>query len=107
MTVRIENPKLDSTDALMLQVLEPILKRDQRVLFLVPAGDGEKILQRLRVMISRTRRAKQARGEKVRNFRFRSSIHPETVNGKRYDACVCWQETSTHAMMRQLLEKAL
>ena len=103
-TVRIAEPDLDNTKALLGQVLTPMLREGKRVLFLCPAGEGIAILQRLRVMISRERGAMIANNKRPRRFRFRSSIHPETHNGIRYDACVCWKQTSDGTMMLEILE---
>ena len=104
MTVRLNNPTLDDTATLLSEILLVVLKDGERALFLTPAGEGAAILQRLRVMISRKRNAMKAQGRKVKEFRLRSTIHPETHNGKRHDACVCWVEVSITTQMRQILE---
>lgn len=104
MTVRLTDPPLDDTAKLLSEILLVVLKQDERVLFLCPAGEGPAILQRLRVMISRKRNAMRAQGRKAKEFRLRSTIHSETHNGKRFDACVCWVEVSITTQMRQILE---
>lgn len=103
-TVRIAEPSLDNTKKLLGEVLVPMIRDDKRVLFLCPAGEGEAILQRLRVMISRERGQMRANKRKPKQFRFRATIHPETHNGIRYDACVCWKQVSDSTMMLEILE---
>lgn len=103
MAIRIHEPKLDNTNDLLAQILVPILQDNERVLFLCPAGEGEKILQRLRVALSRQRKAFRQKGRNYRRFSLQSSIHKETHGGKRFDAVVCWQRVNVSDMLAQQL----
>lgn len=107
MTVRIPEPALDNTEKLLEQILVPLIQHNERALFLCPAGDGVKILQRMRVMISRKRNKAIRNGKKPRRFLLRSTIHAETHDGKRYDACVCWQQVSESHELTEMLEDIL
>jgi hypothetical protein len=105
--VQIPEPSLDKTETLLEQILIPILREDARVRFLCPAGEGEAIAQRLRVMLSRSRKKLEQRGKKPRRFRLHSSIHTETHEGKRRDCLIMWQSTSDLHLMTQDLEDVL
>lgn len=107
MAIRIENPTLDDTTKLLEQVLLVIIRDDSRALFLCPAGCGPVIMQRLRVMLSRQRKKVQARGKRTKHFRLRNTIHTETHNGIRHDACVVWREVSDVAWLKEELESML
>lgn len=102
--VRIEKPNLAKTEKLLEQILIPIIKQRARVRFLCPAGEGAAIAQRIRVMLSRKRRAMEQRSQKVRRFRLHSSIHHETHEGVRYDCLIMWQSVSEAHIMTQELE---
>lgn len=103
MAVRIPEPALDNTKELLAQILLVVIRDDERALFLCEAGTGESVIQRVRVMISRNRKELIRKGKRAKKFRLRSSIHPETHNGKRYDACVVWREvTGIHVMSEEL-----
>lgn len=105
--VRIDEPALDKTETLLEQILLPILKADARVRFLCDAGTGEAVAQRLRVMLSRRRKALEAQGKKVRRFRLHSTIHNETHVGKRFDCVVMWKSVNEIHLMTQELEDIL
>lgn len=109
--VQIPEPALDKTEKLLEQVLLPILKEDARVRFLCPAGEAEAIAQRLRVMLSRSRKRLEAQGKKPRRFRLHSSIHNEThkIDGivTRMDCLIMWQSISDVHLMTQDLEDLL
>lgn len=107
MAVRIANPPLNNTEQLLERILLVIMQDESRALFTCPAGEGEAILQRMRVMISRKRKELQAKGKRVRKFRLRSTIHIETHAGIRYDACVCWRQVSESNVMSEELEGIL
>lgn len=104
MTVRLTDPPLQSTELLLAEVLKVILVDDERVLFLCEPGDGPKIVQRLRVAISRTRNKLAIKAVRTQRFRLRATFHPETHDGKRYQACVLWRQVSDSNMMLQDLE---
>jgi predicted proteasome-type protease len=93
MTVRLEDPKLNDTTLLLVQVLHPVLAGD-RVLFLCPAGEGAAVAQRLRMQLSRQRKKMQDRRVKFVQFMLYSNVHSETHNGVRYDAVVMWKVQS-------------
>lgn len=107
MTVRLNDPPLHDTEKLLGLILAPILTQQKQVLFLCPAGQGVAVLQRLRVMISRNRKKLIRKGKKPKQFRLHSTIHPETHNGLRYDACVCWHTVSDSNMMTEILEDVM
>lgn len=103
MATRINTPAIDDTKKLLEQVLLVVIPSDERALFLCESGEGEAVLQRLRVMISRNRKALARKGKRRKYFRLRSTIHPETHDGKRFDACVVWKETNeAHRMSEEL-----
>lgn len=105
--VRIEDPALDKTERLLEQILGPILREEQRVRFLCPAGEAEPIAQRIRVMLSRKRKAMEAQGKKPRRFRLHSSVHSETHDGKRFDCLILWHVVNETHIMTQELEDLL
>ncbi len=107
MSIRIEDPNIGHTETLLLQVLSPIIKDNERVRFLCDAGTGADVLQRMRTMLSRKRRDAEARGKKPRRFKLRASIHPETHNGKRFDCVVCWKAVEPFHYLREELEDIL
>lgn len=107
MTVRISEPNLWNTEALLAQVLVPLVKDEDRVLFLCDPSTGKDVVQRLRVMISRKRDRLERRGKKARKFRLHSTIHQETHSGKRFDAVVLWKTVSEQNLMSQELEDLL
>ena len=93
MTTRIAEPALADTNALLLQVLQLVLK-DERVCFLCPAGDSIAIVQRLRMQLSRQRQRMRARGRSIQEFTLNSTTHPETHEGIRCDCIVMWRVKS-------------
>jgi len=103
MLVRI-NPKLESTEDLLAQVLQVILPDASRVSFLCAAGDGERVLARLRVMVSRRREMLRRKGRKPKIFTLKSSVHPETHAGIRYDSVIIWREIKDSDWMSEELE---
>lgn len=108
MTTRLVDPPLHKTENLLAEVLKVILKAEgNRVLFLCDAGRGPDVVQRIRVMISRNRRRLEEKGSRPRRFRLKSSIHSETHDGIRYDACVLWMQVTTQNQMLQDLEGML
>lgn len=105
--VQIPEPALDKTEQLLEQILIPILRKDARVRFLCPSGEGGAIAQRLRVMLSRKRRALEQKNRKPQRFRLHSSIHTETHEGRRYDCLIMWRSVSELHLMTQDLEDVL
>jgi len=107
MAIRIDNPPLDDTNKLLGEILKVVLGDDSRVMFLVPYGQGENVVARLRVMISRKRNELQRKGKRVKQFRLRDTVHPETHGGKRMDAVVIWRDITTQHQMKEELERML
>jgi hypothetical protein len=105
--VLIPEPALDKTEQLLEQILIPILRHDARVRFLCPSGEGGPIAQRVRVMLSRKRKALEHKGRKPQRFRLHSSIHAETHEGQRYDCLIMWRSVSELHLMTQDLEDVL
>lgn len=106
MTFRIADPNLDDTQALLEQVL-PHIMRDERVAFVVPAGTATRLLNRVRVMLSRRRKALQRRGKNPKQFLLCSSVHPETHDGIRMECVVLWQTITERNQMTELLQDVL
>lgn len=106
MTLRIAAPNLVDTQALLEQVL-PHIVRDERVAFTVPAGTALKLLNRMRVMLSRRRKALQRRGKNPKQFILCSSVHPETHDGVRLECVVLWQQITERNQMAELLQDVL
>lgn len=105
--IRIDEPALDKTEQLLEQILPPILVEDARVRFLCDPSTGDAVAQRLRVMISRRRKALEAKGKKPRRFRLHSDVYPETHDGKRFDCVVLWHTINDVHQMTQDLEDLL
>ena len=105
MAIRIPDEKVAATTGELLgAVLQIILPTDSRAKFFVPAGEGEIVLQRLRVKLSRKRKELQAKKKKIRHFHLSSSIHKETHDGKRLDCVILWRRVVPHHLMSQDLE---
>ncbi len=109
MAIWLDNPPLDSTQKLVYAVLEPILTTAKHIQFLAPAGEGDSIAQRMRVMISRKRKKLDAKGGKPKRFMLRSDIYnyTERGTGKRFDCVVMWVEMRGTDHMTQDLEDLL
>lgn len=107
MTARIAEPNLYHTETLMTQVLQHIQHPGARVAFLCDAGDGDNVIQRIRVMISRKRKELKRRGKKVKEFRLHATVHKETHDGKRHDCIVMWKSVNEIHIMSEELEDML
>jgi hypothetical protein len=103
MAIRIPDPS-PKTEVLLGQILLAMhAEPETRVAFLCESGTGEDILQRLRVMISRKRATLTTAGRRPKKFRLRSTVHPETHSGIRYDCVIVWKQvTDIHVMTEQL-----
>lgn len=106
MTIRVDDLPFDNTQ-LMLQRLLPMLKEGNRVLFLTARGEGDNVVQRIRVMVSRFRKQFRAKGRRQRHFKLHHSIHPHTERGQRFDAVVMWESRNTKHEMMEILEDML
>lgn len=107
MAKRIDSPSLDNTKKLLSEILLITIGEGDRALFLCESGSGEAILQRLRMMLHRKRRDMERKGKPFKRFKLRSTIHHETHQGKRFDACVLWIESSVVDRMSEELERML
>lgn len=106
MAIRISNPPLDDTTKLV-EVIMTNAADNNRVLFLVPAGQAGNVLARIRTMISRKRKALEQRGKKIKRFTLNSTVHRETHEGIRYDAIIMWRTVSDSHIMMETLEDLL
>lgn len=106
MTTRI-SPNLDDTKKMLEEILPLIMVDGERIAFLVPAGRSAHVLARIRVMISRKRKAMEARNRRPRKFTLASSVHPETHDGKRFDCIILWIEVTAIHLMSEKLEDLL
>jgi hypothetical protein len=104
MTTRIVDPPLENTKAL-LSIVVASTRDGKRCQFLTPPGEGERVVQRLRVMLSRARKKLIQRGEKFTHFKIHHDVFKYTNReGKRYDAVVIWQSRNHRHVMMELLE---
>ena len=106
MTIRLAEPSLDNTNKLLAEVLTHVLQ-DHYVLFLVDAGEGRNVVNRLRMQLSRQRKKLRDRGKKFKQFTLHSTIHPETHDGVRFDAIVMWKQQSLSQIAAQDIENLL
>ena len=90
-----------------MKEIMPVIKTGERVLFLCDPGQGPKIVQRIRVMMSRARKELKKKKRRMQHFRVRHSIHKHTENGKRHDCVVIWSERSESHLHQELLEDLL
>ena len=107
MAVRLDSPPLDNTEKLLGEILKVILVQDKRVIFLCDHGQGEAVVARIRVMISRKRKDLERKGKRAKQFRLRDTVHRETHSGRRYDAVVLWRDITNQHIMREELEGML
>ena len=106
MAILIE-PRLDHTETLLGQILGVIVPTENRVKFFVPAGDGQKIMSRLRIMLTRRRKSLEAKGRRPKLFKVYHTVHPETHNGKRFDCVVVWRVTTDSNWLSEQLQELL
>lgn len=103
MTISIDASKIQKTVELLGQVLYAC-KQGDRVQFLVDAGAGPAVVQRMRVALSRSRKRNESKGKKIDEFTLHHSVYPYTQQGKRHDCIVMWIEKNRHHHMRELLD---
>lgn len=107
MAIRLDDLPLDDTKQILLRIM-PHLNQDERILFLVPAGQGKKVELRMRVMLSRARnRLKLKSARKMNHFKLHCTIHPHTEGGIRYDAVVMWRAKNATHYAQEMLEDLL
>ena len=104
MTKWLESYNVFNTEELLGLILRGVLAGD-RVMFLCEPGSGKAVVQRNRVMLSRSRNRNKARGRKIKYFRLNSTIHPHTDKaGKRWDCVVMWAVQTQSNQFDELLD---
>lgn len=106
MAIRIDDLPIDDTRALMARIM-PLVKQGERVLFLCPKQEGENIVQRIRVMMSRVRKKLRNQNKKIQHFKVHHTVHPHTEDGHRFDAVVIWSTRSESHEHAEMLEDLL
>lgn len=110
MTITVSEPPLESTQKLVTAVVRPALvSLGARVKFNCPVTTGPAIVQRMRVMISRSRKRLKLKGKPYAKFLLRSEIYTCTnhITGKREDTVVVWVEQTERDRLEQDLEELL
>lgn len=94
--IDLEDRSQRTRDLLTILVREADL--EERVRILVDPGQQRRLIARVRVMLSRARKALEKRGKSYVRFRLRAETTPYTDRqGKRYTAIYMWRErTETH-----------
>lgn len=104
MTIWIAKEKTGKTAPLLIEVLSHC-KAGEQVQFLTGPGVGKAVVQRLRVMLSRSRKRNLAKGKKVDEFTLHDSIYPFTSeSGSRHDCVVMWTAKTELHEQRELLD---
>lgn len=75
-----------------------------RVQFLVDAGQGEAVVQRLRVALSRSRKRNLRAGKLTQEFTLRHQSYPYSLDGRRKECLVMWTEKNQHHVVREILD---
>lgn len=101
---RFDDLPLDKTKKLMGQIM-PSIKQGERVMFLVEPGVGQAMVQRIRVAMSRARKALRRQNKKMIHFTLHHSVHPHTENGKRHDCIILWSSRNESHEINELLEE--
>lgn len=104
--IRFNDLRLDHTRHLMATIM-PTIKTGERVMFLVPPGVGEPMVQRIRVAMSRARKKLKRTGKKMTHFSLHHSVHPHTEKGERYDAIILWSTRNESHEINELVEDIL
>lgn len=100
---RFDDLPIDLTKHLMSRIM-PSIKQGERVMFLTDAGEGLKVVQRIRVMMSRARKKLKRQGKTMIHFSLYHSVHPHTEDGKRHDAVILWASRRESHEVSELLE---
>jgi hypothetical protein len=108
MTIRLENPPLNDTGRLLVEILRVVMQ-DGRVLFLCPTGQSQALINRVRMKLSRERdkARSKARGRGIQEFQLHATVHQETHSGVRFDAIVMWLVRSRYQTVLLEVEKML
>lgn len=93
--------------AILMAEILALARSGDRVQFLVSAGRGGHVVQRLRVALSRSRKRNEKVGKKNALFSVRHSIYPFTQDGKRHDCIVMWTEKNLGHTAREILDDVL
>lgn len=102
--LRLEDPPIDSTKELCKLVLTGMLSGN-RVNFLCKPGDGGKVVQRLRVFISRERVKMKRKNKKQKYFKIHHSVHSHTEqDGKRFDSVIMWHSRNDYHLIQEEVE---
>jgi hypothetical protein len=107
MTIRVHNGPGVKSNELLVNILKNLHSEEparQRVMFLESPGCGDKKMQALRVMLSRSRNSVKNQGRKRRYFSLHHSVHKHTEDGKRFDMVVVWKSVSNRHKMIESLE---
>jgi hypothetical protein len=110
MTIWIGPEHTRKTTPLLVEVLR-LTKQGEQVQFLCDPGVGEKVVQRMRVTLSRSRVRNRQKGRKIDLFTLHHCVYPFTdSHGKRHDCVVMWTSKSdTHRdleLLDDLMERA-
>lgn len=106
MAIWLENAESKKSSDVMAEVLY-LGRTGERVKFLVRAGDGHPMVQRMRVALSRSRKKNLRKGNQIEEFTLHHTVHPYTEGGKRFDCVVMWKEKRRHHVIRELLADTL
>lgn len=106
MFIRIE-PDIENTELLLTDILGVTLSGKQQVSFLVPAGQANYYVYRIRVMLSRKRKKMYSKGNASKQFTLRATSHTEHKNGKRFDCIVMWCERRRYHDITESIEREL
>lgn len=104
MLVRLPDADQLSTQNLLEKILEQTFA-DKRVQLLVPAGQGGKVMNRLRAKLTRTKKSVIVKGLRLRHFSIRNTIHPWTEQGRRFDSIIIWSERRDQHEVLETLER--
>ena len=108
MTLMIQAQDYKTTNELLAKVLTHCKQTGEAAQFLVDAGIGADVVQRLRVALTRSRNRNRSRGRKVEVFTLRHSIYPYTDStGKRHSCVVMWIEKERHHEIREMVDDLL
>lgn len=105
MAIRIK-PELGDTYSILLSIIKHGLE-GQRVMFLVPASQGDNYIARIRTKLTRTRKEMIAKNRRQKRFKLRATKHQHTEGGIRYDALVFWLERGINHTIAEDLEDLL
>jgi hypothetical protein len=107
MTIWIDTEHTKKTTQLLTEILKQC-KLGNQVQFLCGPGQGDAVVQRLRVALSRSRNRNKAKGKKIDLFTMHDSVYPYSdLQGKRHDCIVIWTSKTEQHRDRELLDDLL